>query len=351
MDIHLPRSQQYKDMNETIWSYDLKSELTKLTALNYDLTDSDLGFLPNGRLCFFVKTLKITGKVHLPGRDVEIYAGRLICEKDALIDVSGKNGMGFEIGDRAASGTAPGESGANGQAAISGSSSGNVRIVCGDFEGLLELRVRGGNGGRGQSGGNGVNGQSGANAVDAVEPKKGSAGNVSAPQGLSGGNGGNAGFAGTSGNGGNGGRTLLQTLVMSPGSSCKTTDFGEGFAGTAAEHGTAGIGGKGGRGAYGWHCEWVDPNHFVRPPGRPPMWSCERVGPGSSGQDGLYGLNPSKPPQPGVPGIRGSAETRSIFSEDQWKALSFTAYSQLESTTPKDASQAEETALAALILS
>ncbi len=237
---------------------------TTLVAVEYTLDQSDVD--PTTNLALYVDTLTIPAKTFtLKGKNLTIYARKIICADGAVFDTGGADQRTFVPPynpPKASNGSGAGQGGHNGghggatpeTTAQSGGAAGSITIKTGTVTGKLNLKAIGGKGEQGQNGqdgGDGIDGGWGQDAIirrvqhDYRHPDGWDV--TGATQGGNGGGAGNGGNAGKSGNGGAGGAITINTINALAGDQVTHQNNG-GDAGAAATQGKAGQKGHAGPG-------------------------------------------------------------------------------------------------------
>jgi hypothetical protein len=225
--------------------------------------------------------LTIDGQIVLPSKNVSLFARKIFCENNAVIDTSGKDAVADP--KRASDGLTPGSSGAKGATGPDGAQAGAIFIAAGEVNGSLQLSANGGAAAKGQQGGQGAVGKVGAVGSNATERDR--PGN-----GGPGGKGGKGGMGGDGGTGGSSGQITVLTLEEAAAITLNAT------GGKGGNVGDPGSGGKGGAGGA------PGDNHFYTPPRHGPdggepggeSWWDPGANPGPHGADGDFGdVNPA----------------------------------------------------------
>lgn len=203
-----------------------------LTGLHVDVTPEQA--IAGKALVVRATTVRVSGRLRLPGGRIEIFARRLIAEGVASLDVSGSPGSPDHAGrGPAMSGTNPGEAGRPGENGGDGQPGGQIVVIAHTITGPLSLYANGGRGGAAQSGGNGATGSGGRDHVGCAPAQRGRPGGA-------------AGRAGRPGRGGNGGD--VRVVCMEPVEGSLDIQANAGEPGQPGSHGRPGKGGPGGKG-------------------------------------------------------------------------------------------------------
>ncbi|MBL8173398.1 MAG: hypothetical protein JNK48_01930 [Bryobacterales bacterium] len=281
--------------------------------LTPDLVDQTLD------LTVYAGRLRLGPPIHLPGRNIRIFAAELINDPGACLDSSGDDAKpehSYAPGKPA--GLAPnGLDGAAGAAGGKGQPAGSVTLRAASISGPLLIRANGGRGGRGQDGGIGAQGAPGPNGAPLPSSNSGFAGDSCSPEnGTPGGKGGKGGTAGSAGPGGRGGSAgVLQFLVPSTEVSLIQVAIQPGPGGHPGAHGSPGPGGPGGRGGAKIGCR---ASGSVNDGGPYYHWFVKSWNP--PGPLGDNGDTVAAQPQPGDDGPPATPPSLPLWNEDAFSA-------------------------------
>ncbi|MBB6730349.1 hypothetical protein [Cohnella zeiphila] len=269
-----------------------KGDTVFLTAADLTLTAD---YLSDKSVHYVVHadTVRLSGSLSVPGRNVTIHARIISSDGEASIDTSGAapaSERDYKPGAKAESGISaeqPAKNGTNGEDGLPGQpgqSAGDIALAAERFElnGPLRLIANGGRGGRGQDGGDGGKGADGINGEDA---NRGFFSNDPAGAGGNASHGGNGGNAGKSGDGGNGG-SIVAAFVLPAKENLIVMESRAGKAGEAASPGKGQNGGHGGLGGRKLKGKSVMAGRVSR---YTYYLSDEREPGGQNGKDGLDG--------------------------------------------------------------